>query len=213
MKKLLSLVLAAAFITMAFTACGGPEITADASCEVLYNLYIKQDVTNTDKLGISADESKEILDLMNKTAADTFIANATGNGTNGLAVTDEQAAQVAQAIYIAQKKLTPKFELVSSDKKTAVVKITTNYIEQTTIDTDAATQAVEAVNALGLTDENEWAKKVVEEYISRLVDGLNNAQPSAETREMTVEMSVTDGVWLPTNMETFATNLSSSVAA
>ena len=66
---------------------------------------------------------------------------------------------------------------------------------------------------LGLTDENEWAKKVVEEYISRLVDGLNNAQPSAETREMTVEMSVTDGVWLPTNMETFATNLSSSVAA
>ena len=81
------------------------------------------------------------------------------------------------------------------------------------IDTDAATQAVEAVNALGLTDENEWAKKVVEEYISRLVDGLNNAQPSAETREMTVEMSVTDGVWLPTNMETFATNLSSSVAA
>lgn len=210
MKKLLALALVMVFVVTTFAACGGPEMDAKETCEVLYNLYIKQDTTNTDKLSISASEAQEVVDIMNTTAKETFISNATSG--NDLVITDEQAAAVCEAIYNAQKKLTPTFEMVSSDKKTATVKITTNYIDQTTIDTDAAMAAVEEVNAMNLTSETEWNTKVIERYVALLVEGLNNAEPSSETREMTVEMEITDGIWMPSNMQTFATQLSSSIS-
>lgn len=194
-KKIISILTMLLCIGVLLTATGcGAKTTPAESAQYFFELTIKQDTTNVDKFGMTEDEAKTLL----KTETDATKTQTKSNFTkSGLTISDEKLDAIVAAQYKALKSLTVTTEATSESGKQATVVIKNTYIDFTAIDEKAATDAVESVKALGLTDQKEAMDKLTAQYIENLLAALNSATPSTDMNEATYEFKEESGEWIP----------------
>ena len=180
MKKIVSTILVLVAMTMLLAGCGRELVKGNVSGKAYYDLVIHGDSTEMASIGLSEEESKTILDKRKTELATATKSNFT---KNSLKVSDADINRIVEAELNLLKKLTGTAEVVSEDGDTQTVKISTNYVDIDEIDNRAATETVTEVTNLQLTSQSEIEAKVIEVYINKLVEYLNQAQVSTDLHE------------------------------
>ena len=180
MKKIVSTILVLVAMMMLLAGCGRELVKGDVSGKAYYDLVIHGDSTEMTSIGLSEEESKTILD---KRKTELMAATKSNFTKNSLKVSEADINRIVEAELNLLKKLTGTAEVVSEDGDTQTVKISTNYVDIDEIDNRAATETVTEVTNLQLTSESEIEAKVIEVYINKLVEYLNQAQISTDSHE------------------------------
>lgn len=208
-KYLLVLVSLILTTSLFLVGCGDSnKVTPEQSAKAYYDLYVLQDSTEIEKLGLSKTEVETVVK-----AQKTATKNATKKNftVNGLSITDDQLEAIYNSQMGMMKKLSLNTEVVSSDAETAKVKMTTTYVDFIAADTKAAEDTIEEAQAAGITD----LAKLSELYINHLVKNVDEIEVSTETKENTFDFKKqtvqSDGkdkeIWAPTDMTKFGTEL------
>jgi len=210
-KKLIAVLITAILgSAVLLTGCAQKPVKADVAVEAFYNLYILGNSSEIEKIALTKDEVTKVYDLLKSTSEAATKKNVTSQPPY-LQISNDQLDTIYNAQMEALKKLTVTTEIVSEDGDNATVKLTTTYVDMTAIDTKAGTDAGVEVLAMGLTNQAELYKKIVEVYTSKLSEGLKAAVPSTDTKETTFECSkktyAVDGknkdIYAPVDMEAF----------
>ncbi|NFL97274.1 DUF5105 domain-containing protein [Clostridium botulinum] len=200
-KKSLILSLILLFIPIMVIGCSSkPKVSADETAKILFDFYIKGDQESLSKIKISKDQIEEISKMQKDKTISTIKTNL---ATAGLKVNDEQIKQIYAARVSALKKLSAKAEVVSQDDKSAQVKLKATHIDEVALDEKAATDAVEEVKKMNLTDTQEALNKATDIYIKNLIKSYENVKPSSDMKEQTFKFIIKEKTWIAEDMKNF----------
>lgn len=214
--KILAILLISILSLTVMTGCGKvdpPETVAQGFFELItYN-----DTTKLESLGVSAEEFAPVKDFMKQAIKDNTKNNFK---MAGLSITEEDLNAITEAQLNALKKVKATFTTESSDKQTAVVKIKTNYIKLTEVDEKAANDALQEIQAMGLTDRQQILDACTEKYTAKLIEGLNSLEPVEDTIEKSFSFTMqkvdiggkTKKMWVPENPTTLGKDIATMIA-
>ena len=216
LKKIIPLLLSMVMLVTMVSGCGQKIDPPESVVQAYYDFIVYGDSSKIEELALSKDEVNIIKEKM-----DTQVKNTIKSSFDigGLPITDEQLDNIIKAQNEAKKKLNGKVEKISEDKKTATVKITTNYLNITDLDLQAGKDAIEELKTMNITDRNTAMSKVSELYINKLIDVFNKAQPSTETSEISVKLNLERvkskgkkvNMWVPENPVTFGIEIGTTI--
>lgn len=186
--------------TLTFLGCSKKEIPADQTAKAFYDLFILQDNTGLQNLGVADDALTQLAETQKKAMKDATKANFI---QADLPITDEQLESIYQSQIEALKKLSSTMEVVSSDKEVSQVKISTPYVDMVGADTKAAEDTVTEV----LNNQISDRAKISELYINKLVENIKALTPSTEVKENTFEFEKVQEVWVPKEPRSFGATL------
>ena len=140
-KQILSGILGV-LLLLSLAGCGQSTSNSkpDDTMEAFYDLIIKQDTTSMTDLGIDKSEASDTL----KTYQTSLVSTLQKSFKNaGVTITKKQANDIYKAISNKLSSLDHKITVTDQDKKTATVKVSSQYInyldifkqaKQTTLD-------------------------------------------------------------------------------
>ncbi|WP_315118395.1 DUF5105 domain-containing protein [uncultured Clostridium sp.] len=208
-KKSLVLSLMLLVISIMVIGCSSkPKVAADETAKILFDFYIKGDQESLEKIKLSKDQIAEIAKIQKdetmKTLKNNFIVA-------GLKVSDDQINEIYTARASALKKLSAETEIVSENNESVDVKLKANYIDEVAIDEKAATDAVQEVEKLNITNQEEILNKLTDVYIKNLIKEYNNVQPSSDLKEQTFKFDIKEKIWMPQDMDAFSKGIANLV--
>ncbi|APF26255.1 DUF5105 domain-containing protein [Clostridium botulinum] len=204
-KKSLILSLILLFIPIMAMGCSSkPKVGADETAKILFDFYIKGDQESLSKIKISKEQTEEISKMQKDQTISTIKTNLTAAG---LKVNDEQINKIYAARVSALKKLSAKTEVVSQDDKSAQVKVKATHINEVALDEKAATDAVEQVKKMNITDRQEAINKATGIYIQNLIKSYENVKPSSDMKEQTFKFTIKEKTWIPEDMKSFGAGI------
>ncbi|EES50989.1 DUF5105 domain-containing protein [Clostridium botulinum] len=212
-KKLITVLLSTLMIVTMITGCNKKVAPPEEFAKAFYDLAIYVNSDAITSLGMSADEANTVKAEYEKARKDK-IRNDLRSG--GLQCTDDQINKLYDAQLVAQKKVNCTVETISSDSKTAVVKIKTTHINISGIDESAANAAAKEVQNLNIVDTNIALAKLLELYIVKFEEGCNDTEPSSDTVENTFAFKkVTDDknrtLWAPEDPVTLGNQVANMI--
>lgn len=210
--KILSIFIISILSLSIMSGCGEKVETPESIAQGFFDMIVYNDTTKIQSIGISDDEISPLKDLMKKLTRDSI-----KNDFNmaGITIEDEDLDKIVEAELKAMNKIKATISNESSDKKTAVIKINTNYLKLTEVDEKAADKAMEEIQSMETTDEDELKKAFVDKYISELVENLNAIEPSDDTVEKSFAFTMkkvnvggkTKDMWIPDDPTTFGKDI------
>ncbi len=209
MKKYLSSLLIVCMTVLTLTGCGKPALMPEESILALYNLYILEDSEGALALGMSESDVTSILTSFDKALTESLKNNIT---SAGLVMEDAEVAEIVAARKAALKKMNATCELVSSTEETAVVVLKTTYFDESALDQKAANDALLASQESDAASEEELLLAATKAYAKNLIDGYLSVTPSADYREITIDCTFKNNVWLPANMSSFGKDLGIAIS-
>ena len=209
MKKYLSSLLIICMTMLIFTGCGKPSLTPEESVKALYDLYILENSEGVLSLGMTKEDVTNVLTSYNQALSDSLTANIT---SAGLIMTDAQITEIVSARKTALKSMTATCEVISSDEESAVVLLKTTYFNEKKLDKKAANDALAASQEADSTDEAEILAIATNAYAQNLIDGYLSVTPSSDYKEIVVNCSFKDKVWLPDDMSAFGRDLGIAIS-
>lgn len=209
-EKIIALGCTLSLITsFSMIGCGQKIESVDVVAQGYCDLFIKCDSSKLEAVGVPEDQLEKVIDETR-----TGIKEQTKKAATQarLTLSDEQAESMMDAEFKAFNNLTISTEKVSEEDKKATVKVTTNKIDVMTLDIEAGKETVEEAKAIGSRDKD----LLVSSYVGKLVEKLNNAQPSEETTSETFEFKLVEDIdkdgkkfkiWVPSDPEDFGSRL------
>lgn len=181
LTKILSILVISILSFTLMTGCGKVE-PPETSAKGFYDLLFHGDTSTLESIGVPEDEISPMKDFVKQE-----ISNSTKNNFKiaGLSISDEDLNRIVEAELNALSKVQATITTESSDKKTAVVKIKTNYVNITEVDEKAANDTMAEVQAMNLSDRQQFLDEFAKKYIAKLVEGLTALEPSEDTVEKT----------------------------
>ena len=170
------------FVCMSFVGCGTEVVKGDKVATGFYNMFVKQDLSEIKEIGMSDEDGQKAIQKYKDEIKRQTKLNFT---KNSLTISDADLDRIINAELDLFKKLDAEITIISEDKESCEVKISTTYADITTLDNNAANDAVNEVLAMNMTSQSEAKSKVLSLYIDKLVASLENAQPSSERNEKT----------------------------
>ncbi|SFD35790.1 hypothetical protein [Clostridium uliginosum] len=202
-KRILPLLLTTLlFSCVILTGCGKKEIKAVESAQILFDLYVKQDTTNVEKITLTKEEADSVIKV-EKQAIKGLISNNFENYK--VTITDEELDSIVEKQLTAMSKITPEIELVSEKDGISEVKVKSKYIDLVGADEKAVDDAIKKFKNSGITDETELLTKMKNEYLKNIINELDNIQVSEDTKEETYKFKKDkrSNVWIPKNLVEF----------
>ncbi|SFD35767.1 hypothetical protein [Clostridium uliginosum] len=202
-KRILPLLLTTLLLgCVMLTGCGKKEVKAVESAQILFDLYIKQDTTNAEKIRLTKEEADSLVKKQNELLTTMTKKNFKNSG---ITVTDEELDSIVKQQLAAMSKVTPTIELVSEKDGISEVKIKSTYIDLVGADEKAVNDAIEKFENTNITNEKELLAQMTSEYVKNVINELNNIQVSADTKEETYKFKKDEKskVWIPENMFEF----------
>ena len=209
MKKYLLNLLIICMTLFTLTGCSKPSLTPDESVKALYDLYILENSEGVLSLGMTKEDVTNVLTSYNQALTDSLTANIT---SAGLTMDDATIAEIVNARKSALKNMTATCELISSDEESAVVLLKTTYFNEKKLDKKAANKALDASQNTDSTDEAEMLAIATNAYAQNLIDGYLSVTPSSDYKEIIVNCSFKDNVWLPDDMSAFGRDLGIAIS-
>lgn len=174
-----------------------------------YELIIKQNASGIISLGMPDETAKAITSQIRENL-NTQISEKLGmNGR--ISIDNSKINQVAEAYLTSLQKL----HATATDRKKGdyyLVTLSTSYIDYAAIDEKATQQALKEVDIRQFSDEVLYLTTLTDAYISHLITGYQNAEPSETYNESTFMFTSQNGLWLPSDYDTFTSELCNLVS-
>lgn len=192
-----------------FTGCT-EKLSADETANLLYNFYIKEDISEISKLGIEEVKATEII-----TNSITNFREELSNALKGVALEEEVEVQidnnkVEEIIDLRrglEKQLKADIEIVTTEKDTITLQINTSYFDEVAIYNRAQEGLNEKMEKVEITDKDEFIQKCIDTYTEEIIKAYKEAEISTDTTAMTFLFKKIDGVWKPENEQQFIDDL------
>ncbi len=209
MKKYLSSLLIICMTMLTLTGCSKPALAPEESIMALYDLYILENSAGVLELGMSEEDVTKVLTSYSQALTDSLTANIT---SAGLTMEETEIAEIVEARKAALKTMTATCELVSSGEESAVVLLKTTYFDEKALDEKAANNALIASQESDSTDETELLSIATKAYAQNLIDGYLAVTPSSDYKEIVIDCTFKDNVWLPSDMSAFGKDLGIAIS-
>lgn len=175
-----------------------------------YELIIKQNASDIISLGISDETAKAVASDI-KENLHTQISKKLGmNGR--ISINNSKITQVEDAYLASLQKL----HATASDQKESdhyLVTLSTSYIDYAAIDENATYEALKEVDIRQFSDEVLYLSTLTDVYISHLISGYQNAEPSETYNESTFTFTLQNGLWIPDDYDAFTKEVCNLVSA
>ena len=174
-----------------------------------YELIIKQNTSDIISLGISDETAKAIATDIKENLHTQISEKLDMNGR--ISIANSKITQVEEAYLASLQKL----HATASDQKEddcSLVTLSTSYIDYAAIDEAATLEALNEVDIRQFSDQALYLSTLTDVYISYLVSGYQNAEPSKTYNESTFTFTLQNGLWLPDDYDAFTTELCNLVS-
>lgn len=206
-KKFLSMLMVVVLMmSFAITGCGKkiePKEAAQVWWEIAFN-----NTANVSKINLKESDATAAIEKEKQEVVDEL---KTQFSAQGISFSDDKFTELYNALIDTSKKANVTIEEVSNDGKTAEVKFTSNHIDYAGIITQATTDALESIQASGMTDPNEAKDKYMELYMENLINGIKNAKFSDDTKTLNYKLTMKDNVWQPDSADDFSDKITNLV--
>lgn len=185
------------------TACQKPS-SASQIALCYYNLIIKQNTSDIVSLGIPIKTAEAISSHIKENLHTQITEKLCMN--QRITIDDDRITQVEEAYLTSLQKLSA----VASEQKEGknyLVTLSTTYIDYTAIDETAIDEALKEIDISQFTDEVLYLSTLTEAYISHLITGYQNAEPSTSYSKETFKFTSQNGLYLPEDYDRFVTEL------
>ena len=150
----------------------------DDTMEAFYDLVIKQDTTSMTDLGIDKSEASDTL----KTYQTSMVSTLQKSFKNaGVTITKKQANDIYKAISSKLSSLDHKITVTDQDKKTATVKVSSQYINYLDIFKQAKQTTLDELKPLHIENLSDAKKQLV----SNVIEAFNSADVSTDMHTQT----------------------------
>lgn len=174
-----------------------------------YDLIIKQNSSAIVSLGMSTETAETIISQIKENLRTQISEKLSMDGRVG--VDNSKVTQIADAYLASLQKLQVSASTQKEDNH-YLVTLSTSHIDYTAIDKQATDAALKEVAISQFTDEVLYLSTLTNAYISHLITGYQNAEPSATYNESTFVFTSQNGLWLPSDYDFFVTELCNLVS-
>lgn len=174
-----------------------------------YELIIKQNTSDIVSLGMP-DETAKAIAAHIKENLHTQISEKLGMDGR-ISIDNSKITQVEDAYLTSLQKL----HATVTDQKEGdyyLVTLSTSYIDYAAIDEKATHEALKEVDIRQFSDDVLYLTTLTDAYISHLITGYQNAEPSETYNESTFTFTSQNGLWLPSDYDTFTAELCNLVS-
>lgn len=163
------------------------ELAPEQCVGAYYDYIIKGDSTALKNIGIESNDVKNISDRREDAKIEL---QEQFNGT-GISFTNEQVDRMVNAEIKVLMKLKNSFEVEEKDDETAIIKVSSTYIDIAKISQLAAASTIAELKGKNIQSEEELYSILPENFISNLEKRLDAAVPSKEMKDIQVEFKKT----------------------
>lgn len=140
LKKILSVTIAAGMMSVMMLGCGSPKITPEESAKITFDVVLKSDKSQIDKINMSEDE----YDQIRTTMEESLVKQLTSTSIN---LTDEEMEELKQNVLEGISKINYEIGEAEIDKDTAKVNVNIKGINVTELSKQLQSKLMEEVNA------------------------------------------------------------------
>ena len=182
-KQILSGILGI-ILLLSLAGCGQSASNSkpDDTMEAFYDLIIKQDTAAMTNLGIDKSEASDTL----KTYQSSMVSTLQKSFKNaGVTITKKQANDIYDAISSKLSSLDYKITVTDQDKKSATVKVSSQYINYLDIFKQAKQTTLDELKPLHIEKLSDAKKQLV----SNVIEAFNSADVSTDMHTQTFKLS------------------------
>lgn len=166
---------------------------AKDSAEIYCSLIFKSNTDNIKKIGVSDSDKYNLIKEYKDKIKDQLKKNLL---LMEYSVSDEQLNSVCEEYQEVLSKITYDVKQISKSGNDAEVEITTTHFDAKEINDKAAIDALDETDNLDFESIDNGNNKFIELYLSKLADGLKNAEISSEKSSTTLKFKKVNGYWV-----------------
>lgn len=175
-----------------------------------YDLIIKQNTSDIISLGMPNDTAKAITSHIKENLHTQITEELCMN--QRITIDESKITQVEEAYLTSLQKLS-RTATNQKEGENYLVTLSTTYIDYAAIDEVATEEALKEIDISHFTDEVLYLSTLTDAYISHLITGYQNAEPSILYNEETFTFTSQNGLWLPEDYDSFVTELCELVSS
>ncbi|MBN7573146.1 DUF5105 domain-containing protein [Clostridium sp. 2-1] len=203
-KRIISfLVLVALLFSFLFSGCFDSN-AAKNSADIYCSLIFKSDAKDLQKIGVSDSEKDNIVKEYEDKIKDQLRKNVL---LMQYSASDEQLNSICEAYKEALSKITYETKQISKSGDEAEVEISTTNFDIKKIDEQTAMDALDETDKMEFTSNEEENKKFGEIYLSKLTEGLKNAEVSSDKSSNTFKFKKVNRYWIADDQTNFGYKL------
>lgn len=212
-KKGMALLAVIVISISMLTGCSKEEIGADTVTKAMFDLFVLRDAAACEEIGISQEAGEEVISSQKQATIESFKGLLSSLGSD---VPDDKIEEIDNAQVEALRKITYEIEEVSSEKDKKVIKISTTYVDTSSLGNNASKKVEDKIKSGEITD----VTKLGEALADSLIEEIQNSNVSEDKKSFEAEFELReieiDGknkkIWFPVDSAEFSVNLSSAVA-
>lgn len=187
LKKLLSVALTAAAMSLMIVGCGGPKTTPEEAVKIQLDVMMKADKSQIDKINMTEEE----FNSKRNELEESFVKQLGGTSYN---LSDEDINNIKDAFLVGLSKVSYEVEESKIDKDSATVNVKIKGIDFKAIMNNAQAKLVEKIQADPslATDQN----KAMKESFALMAEEFKNAPIVDDARDVEFKLTKEKNVWV-----------------
>ena len=209
-NKLHSLLLwiISTILLVTLTSCNQHPSPSDVALSY-YELLIKQNSSQMEALGMSKETADSITANIKENLTTQITQNLSSEAIPNLP--EDQLLQLQTAYFKALSKLSATATHTKGNKMCEVT-LSTPCIDFTQLNEKATNLALNEVNISEYNDKDLYLSHLTTAYIKYLTEAYENAAPEEISNTATFTFTKQNGIWLPKDYDSFATELCSLIS-
>lgn len=196
--KKMSVVIALLMVTFAVTSCSKektitPKATPEETTKIYLDVLLKNDASNIDKLGLSAEYSEQIRAKLER----ELVSGVSESNNKEISISEETTNNYVKDFITCLSKIEYEVAPISSEEDNARVQIKVKAFDFKKIGADSINFAKEEYLANQSMTEQQLTELLVKKIGSDLANGTLSATPIYIEFYLTLE----DDVWVPLNSD------------
>ena len=187
LKKLLSVALTAAAMSLMIVGCGGPKTTPEEAVKIQLDVMMKADKSQIDKINMTEEE----FNSKRNELEESYVKQLGGTSYN---LSDEDINNIKEALLEGLSKVSYEVEESKIDKDSATVNVKIKGIDFKAIMNNAQAKLVEKIQADPslATDQN----KAMKESFALMAEEFKNAPIVDDARDVEFKLTKEKNVWV-----------------
>ena len=169
-----------------------------------YDLIIKQNTSDIISLGMPNDTAEAITSHIKENLHTQIAEKLCMN--QRITIDDRKITQLEEAYLTSLQKLS-RTASHQKEGENYLVTLSTTYIDYAAIDEIATEAALKEIDISQFTDEVLYLSDLTDAYISHLITGYQNAEPSTLSNTETFTFTSQNGLWLPADYDSFVAGI------
>lgn len=177
-----------------------------------YELIVKQNSVPLIEAGVSEEVVQKTLSHIISTLEQNIKTSLTFN--ENILINNVQLQNLTTAYLSALNQLSATTCIVSHENsKQCSIKLSTNYLDDKSIDDGAVKKALKTIDISDYKDENLYFQDLTSLYIEELIKGYQSAKPSSKVNSRVFTFKLQNQLWLPIDYSHFLSSICTMISS